>query len=108
MTLAGRPGGDLRSGAAGHQIVYFETNDAGAVFRFTDTYAKMFGGQMWLAMDPPTADQSPQDGEVLVSFEAASFLLLVAAVGAVVLARRRRGLEEPGATPEGAPRGAHS
>ncbi len=29
----------------------------------------------------------------LVAFEAASFLLLVAAVGAVVLARRRRGLE---------------
>ncbi|MEA2458234.1 MAG: NADH-quinone oxidoreductase subunit [Thermoleophilaceae bacterium] len=32
----------------------------------------------------------------LVAFEAASFLLLVAAVGAVVLARRRRGLEELG------------
>ncbi len=31
----------------------------------------------------------------LVPFEAASFLLLVAAVGAVVLARKRRGLEEP-------------
>jgi NADH-quinone oxidoreductase subunit J len=30
----------------------------------------------------------------LIPFEAASFLLLVAAVGAVVLARRRRGLEE--------------
>ena len=30
----------------------------------------------------------------LVAFEAASYLLLVAAVGAVVLARRRRGLEE--------------
>ena len=29
----------------------------------------------------------------LVVFEAASFLLLVAAIGAVVLARRRRGLE---------------
>jgi NADH:ubiquinone oxidoreductase subunit 6 (subunit J) len=32
----------------------------------------------------------------LLAFEAASFLLLVAAVGAVVLARRRRGLEEEG------------
>jgi NADH-quinone oxidoreductase subunit J len=32
----------------------------------------------------------------LLAFEAASFLLLVAAVGAVVLARRRRGLEELG------------
>jgi NADH-quinone oxidoreductase subunit J len=36
----------------------------------------------------------------LVPFEAASYLLLVAAVGAVVLARRRRGLEEEGAAPE--------
>ena len=42
---------------------------------------------------------SPADiGELLltkflVAFEAASFLLLVAAVGAIVLARRRRGLE---------------
>jgi NADH-quinone oxidoreductase subunit J len=33
----------------------------------------------------------------LIPFEAASFLLLVAAVCAVVLARRRRGLEEGGA-----------
>ena len=32
--------------------------------------------------------------QFLIPFEAASFLLLVAAVGAVVLARRRRGLEE--------------
>jgi NADH:ubiquinone oxidoreductase subunit 6 (subunit J) len=44
----------------------------------------------------------------LVAFEAASFLLLISAVGAVVLARRRRGLEEPGATPQTAPKGAHS
>jgi NADH:ubiquinone oxidoreductase subunit 6 (subunit J) len=34
--------------------------------------------------------------DFLVPFEAASFLLLVAAVGAVVLARRRRGLEDEG------------
>ena len=31
----------------------------------------------------------------LVAFEAASILLLVAAVGAVILARRRGGLEDP-------------
>ena len=47
----------------------------------------------------------------LVPFEAASYLLLVAAVGAVVLARRRRGLDEDetsGLTTEagGASRGA--
>ena len=47
----------------------------------------------------------------LVAFEAASYLLLVAAVGAVVLARRRRGLEavegpsapDPGPMPTGTP-----
>src|SRR5215212_951097 len=37
--------------------------------------------------------------DFLLPFEAASFLLLVAAVGAVVLARRRRGLEEVGTGP---------
>ena len=31
----------------------------------------------------------------LVAFEVASLLLLVAAVGAVILARRRSGLEDP-------------
>jgi len=35
----------------------------------------------------------------LLPFEAASFLLLVAAVGAVLLARKRRGLEEHDAAP---------
>jgi NADH:ubiquinone oxidoreductase subunit 6 (subunit J) len=39
----------------------------------------------------------------LVAFEGASLLLLVAAVGAVVLARRRRGLDYPGGTPPGNP-----
>ena len=37
--------------------------------------------------------------DFLLPFEAASFLLLVAAVGAVVLARRRRGLEDEGTGP---------
>ena len=36
----------------------------------------------------------------LIPFEAASYLLLIAAVGAVVLARRRRGLEHLDAEPE--------
>jgi hypothetical protein len=34
--------------------------------------------------------------DYLFVFETASLLLLVAAIGAVVLARRRRGLDEPG------------
>jgi NADH-quinone oxidoreductase subunit J len=39
--------------------------------------------------------------DFLVAFETASFLLLVAAVGAVVLARRRRGLEDEESLPTG-------
>lgn len=59
------------------------------------------------ALDTRGADLGPGFGspggigellltDFLVPFEAASFLLLMAAVGAVVLARRRRGLEEVG------------
>ncbi|MGA2941402.1 MAG: hypothetical protein ABSE50_05150, partial [Xanthobacteraceae bacterium] len=54
--------GDMRGKSSGHQVIYFETKDAGALFRFTDTYAHMHGGEMWAAMDPPTAEQTPQDG----------------------------------------------
>ncbi|MBA3359846.1 MAG: NADH-quinone oxidoreductase subunit J [Thermoleophilaceae bacterium] len=55
--------------------------------------------------DIPAAFGSPDEigrlllTDFLVAFEAASFLLLVAAVGAVVLARKRRGLEDPEPAP---------
>ena len=48
--------GDLRGRAQGRDVLYLETNDAGSFFRFTDTYSKMNGGQMWMAMDPPSSD----------------------------------------------------
>jgi hypothetical protein len=54
--------GDLRGKPGQRQVLYFESNDAGALFRFTDTFPRMFGGQMWVAMDPPTAEQTPQEG----------------------------------------------
>jgi hypothetical protein len=54
--------GDLRGRDNGRPVVYLETHDAGSLFRFTDTYPKMFGGQMWLTMDAPSGDQNPQDG----------------------------------------------
>jgi hypothetical protein len=54
--------GDIRGRAAGRVVMYLETADAGALFRFTDTYSKMYGGNMWIAMDPPTADSTPQEG----------------------------------------------
>lgn len=53
--------GDLR-GRGGRQLVYIETDDAGALFRFSDTYPRIVGGQMWVAMDPPSGDQTPQNG----------------------------------------------
>ena len=58
--------GDLRAYPGGRQVIYFESNDAGALLRFTDTYARVNGGQMWMAMDPPTADQLPQEGVINV------------------------------------------
>jgi hypothetical protein len=67
FTLSARHGvdapliGDLR-GKPNKQVLYFESSDAGALFRFTDTFPRMYGGQMWVTMDPPTNDQKPQDG----------------------------------------------
>jgi hypothetical protein len=59
--------GDLRLRASDkHQVIFFETDDAGALFRFTDMYPRMFGGGMWLAMDPPTPDHAPQIGTLYI------------------------------------------
>ena len=48
-------------------MLYFETNDAGALFRFTDMYQRMVGGKMWIGMDPPNQDGSTQEGVINVS-----------------------------------------
>lgn len=54
--------GDLRPRRIGGQGLYLESDDAGALFRFTDTYSRIFGGRMTVAMDPPSADSAPQHG----------------------------------------------
>jgi hypothetical protein len=55
--------GDLRGrGTNGRQIVFMETSDAGAFCRFTDIYPKVVGGEMWVALDPQSADKAPQEG----------------------------------------------
>jgi hypothetical protein len=55
--------GDLRGrGNSGRPVVFLETNDAGAFFRFGDIYPKIFGGEMWVALDPQSADRAPQEG----------------------------------------------
>jgi uncharacterized protein DUF3971 len=54
--------GDLRGRTGARQVLYFESADAGALLRFTDTYSRMVGGQIWATMDPPTPSQAPQEG----------------------------------------------
>ena len=54
--------GDLRGRPGGRQVIYLETSDAGALFRFSDVYARMTGGQMWVAMDPPAAGACAAEG----------------------------------------------
>ena len=54
--------GDLRGRPGGRQVVYLESNDAGAFFRFTDVYTRMTGGQMSIAMEPPSAENLAQQG----------------------------------------------
>jgi AsmA-like C-terminal region/Protein of unknown function len=60
--------GDLRGrqgGASGaRQVVDLETSDAGALFRFTDVYSRMTGGQMQTVMDAPSASNPVQLGTV--------------------------------------------
>jgi hypothetical protein len=58
--------GDLRH-TQNRDLIYIETNDAGALFRFTDTYAKMVGGQLSLAMDPPTVEPKSKEGQIVIN-----------------------------------------
>jgi hypothetical protein len=55
--------GDVRGrGNPSRPVIFLETNDAGAFFRFNDIYPKIIGGEMWVALDPQNADQAPQEG----------------------------------------------
>jgi hypothetical protein len=75
-----------RAQAQGRDVIYLQTNDAGAFFRFTDTYSKMVGGQLALAMEPPTVEPSAREGLLNVrdfSVKGESALDRVAAGGPV-------------------------
>jgi hypothetical protein len=54
--------GDLRGRSNGRQVVYLESTDAGAFFRFTDVYSRMNGGQLAMTMESPSADHPAQQG----------------------------------------------
>jgi hypothetical protein len=58
--------GELHGEADGRQVVYLRTTDAGALFRATDVYKRMMGGQMVVVMDAPSAHDPVQHGTVNV------------------------------------------
>jgi hypothetical protein len=51
-----------RSQGQGRDVIVVQSKDAGAVLRFTDTYSKVVGGELMLAMEPPTSDQGAKEG----------------------------------------------
>jgi hypothetical protein len=57
---------DLRGLPAERRTIDLETTDAGALFRFTDVYSRMDGGQMTTVMDPPSANNPVQLGALSV------------------------------------------
>lgn len=74
FSLSGRIGqntpvaADLRGGRAqgSREVIYLQTNDAGSLLKFTDTTNKVFGGQMVVAMEPPTSEPTTREGLINV------------------------------------------
>jgi hypothetical protein len=74
FTLSGKVGRDTpvtadlrgRGAGQGRDIIILQTNDAGAFFRFTDMYSKVIGGQLSLALEPPTVEPSAKEGLINV------------------------------------------
>src|SRR5215204_5475124 len=72
FTLSGKVGRDTpltadlrgRGQRQGRDVIVLQTDDAGAFFRFTDMYSKIIGGQLELALEPPTVEPSAKEGLV--------------------------------------------
>lgn len=58
--------GQLQGQANGRQAVVLRTTDAGALFRATDVYKRMMGGQMAMVMEAPSAVNPTQQGTLNV------------------------------------------
>ena len=56
--------GQLQGQANGRQAVVLRTTDAGALFRATDVYKRMMGGQMAMVMDAPSVANLAQQGRL--------------------------------------------
>jgi hypothetical protein len=58
--------GELHSQPDGRQVVLLRSTDAGALFRATDVYKHMTGGQIAVVMDAPSANNPMQQGTLNV------------------------------------------
>ncbi len=58
--------GQLQAQANGRQAVILRTTDAGALFRATDVYKRMMGGQMAMVMEAPSSSNPTQQGTLNV------------------------------------------
>ncbi len=58
--------GELHGEADGRQVIYLRSSDAGALFRATDVYQRMLGGQLAMVMDAPSANNPTQQGTMIV------------------------------------------
>jgi hypothetical protein len=58
--------GQLQGQAGGRQAVVLHTTDAGALFRATDVYKRIVGGQMAMVMEAPSASNPMQQGTLNV------------------------------------------
>ena len=73
FTLSGKVGRDtpvtvdMRGRQQGREVIYLQTGDAGAFLRFIDTYSKVVGGQLTLAMEPPIPEPSPREGLINIT-----------------------------------------
>jgi hypothetical protein len=74
FNLSGKVGRDTplaadlrgRGQGRGRDVIVLQTDDAGAFFRFTDMYSKVVGGQLELALEPPTVEPTAKEGLINV------------------------------------------
>ncbi|HEX5779300.1 MAG TPA: DUF3971 domain-containing protein [Xanthobacteraceae bacterium] len=54
--------GELRARDGGRPVIYLTSGDAGALLRYADFYGKLYGGEAWIVIEPPSPDGKPQEG----------------------------------------------
>ena len=97
--LVGRDGGvtgQIMNGAGGTKVMRVATTDAGALLRFINFYSRIYGGDLWIDIDPPNGDGTPQNGVInmrdfVVRGEAGLDRLIAAAPATAVNGRPQPG-----------------